>query len=93
MKPGPAISTFATKSFFGRASTIAWATSRGLRLKALAICIAALVAKSPCVESRVRSMVGAGIAASVARRSAGRAARASRTRLSIKYFKMLPSRR
>ncbi len=89
MKPGPAISTFATSSLGGSASTMAWATSRGLRRALFASCIAALVAKSPWVASRVRSTAGA--AASAGRSSAGSAARASRTRFSIKYFKVLPS--
>ena len=38
---------------------IACASSRGLRFAALASCSAALVAKSPCAESRVRSITGA----------------------------------
>jgi hypothetical protein len=76
----------------GRASTMAWATSRGLRRALLASCIAALVAKSPCAGSRVRSTTGAGASASAGRNSAGSAASASRTRFSIRYFKVLPSR-
>ena len=46
-------------SLAGRAATIACASSRGLRFAAFASCSAALVAKSPCAESRVRSITGA----------------------------------
>ncbi len=91
MKPGPAISTRATSSLFGSASMMACASSRGLRFALFASCMAALVAKSPCVASRVRSTSGTACVASAGRRSAGRAARASRTSCSIRYFKVLPS--
>jgi hypothetical protein len=91
MKPGPAISTFATRSLAGSAATIACASSRGLRFAAFASCIAMLLAKSPWVASRVRSIVAAPGVMSSERSSSGKAASASRTRFSIRYFKMLPS--
>ena len=90
MNPGPAISTRDTSSLAGSAATSACARSRGLRFAALASCSATLVAKSPWVESRVRSTTMP-VADPVGRSSSGRAPRASCTSFSIRYFKVLPS--
>src|SRR5690606_3634554 len=64
MKPGPAISTFAMSSLGGNAATSACASARGLVRAALAISIAALVAKSPCSRVLGRSMTKSGVGAS-----------------------------
>ena len=59
MKPGPAISALSTRPAASgsaiRASTMAWASSRGLRRAGLASCMATLVATSPWAATLGRS--------------------------------------
>src|SRR5687767_13124363 len=86
MKPGPAISVFATSSFGGIAATIFAASARGLVRAALARRIATPVAKSPCATSRLRSIAGSGGGASPSV-PAGNAAIASFTSFSTRFFK------
>ncbi|MNT48724.1 hypothetical protein D3C86_1415870 [compost metagenome] len=68
MKPGPAISAWATiavaRGSACTAATIFWASSRGLLLSALATCMAILHARSPWAATLGRSKVTAGRAAS-----------------------------
>ncbi len=52
MKPGPATSTFCTRSSDASPSAIACASSRGFRPASFASTIAALVAMSPWLGSR-----------------------------------------
>src|SRR5690606_14580007 len=66
-KPGPAISTFASRSLGGRASTSACASARGLALAGLASSIAALLEKSPWPRSLGRSTTNSGVAMSAGR--------------------------
>ena len=74
MKPGPAISTLATSSLAGSAATSAVAMARGLLRAALASCMAALVAKSPCSRVLGRSTTKSGVAVSAGRVPAERRA-------------------
>src|SRR5262245_54555510 len=90
MKPGPAISAFASNGLAGRAATISSASSRGLRRAAFAILSAMLVAKSPCAGSRVRSRSTPGGPSFVwpgTSVPAGNAARACSTSWAICCFK------
>ena len=86
MKPGPAISVFATRSFEGSASTIFAASARGFVRAALARRIATPVAKSPCATSRLRSIAGSGKGPSPSV-PAGSAASAPFTSFSMRFFK------
>ena len=86
MKPGPAISVFATRSFAGIAATIASASLRGFVRAAFARRIATPVAKSPWAVSRLRSIAGSGASASPSV-PGGSAAIASFTSCSMRFFK------
>jgi len=56
MNPAPATSALLTSPEAGSSASNSLATSRGFLFSALASSIARLVAKSPCVGSRGRSM-------------------------------------
>jgi hypothetical protein len=86
MKPAPAISTFAMAASAGSAATSASASLRGFWRAAFASRMARLLAKSPCCESRVRSISMSRSRAAAGTSVSGSAARAWRNRESIKVF-------
>src|SRR5688572_8725168 len=86
MKPGPAISVLATRSFAGSNWTICSASARGFLRAGFASRIATLVAKSPCAVSRLRSISGTG-SSTPGRASTGSDFSAAVTSCSMRAFK------